>query len=66
MFAGISGGKRDLFLHAAERAGSYCAIHLNENLDIGDFNPLIAQAYRKTYGLPSGLRIDSLPEKPIR
>jgi len=35
-------------LHAAEQAGIYYTIHLDENLNIADFNPLVAEAYLET------------------
>ncbi len=35
-------------LRIAEEAGIYYTIHLDENLDIASFNPLIADAYRET------------------
>ena len=36
------------FLNTAEKYGLYYTIHLDENLNPCDFNPLIAQAYRQT------------------
>ena len=36
------------FLAAAEEAGIYYTLHLDERLDIADFNPLVAEAYRET------------------
>lgn len=38
----------DRLLQAAEEAGIYYTIHLDENLNIADFNPLVTQAYRET------------------
>ncbi len=38
----------DLLLSAAERYGLYYTIHLDENLNTADFNPLVAEAYRQT------------------
>lgn len=38
----------DAFLEAAGRAGLYYTIHLDENLDIADFNPLVSKAYLET------------------
>ena len=35
-------------LRAAERAGIYYTIHLDENLNIADFNHLVSEAYLKT------------------
>ena len=35
-------------LHAAEQAGIYCTVHLDENLNIADFNPLVSEAYLET------------------
>lgn len=36
------------FYEAADKAGIYYTIHLDENLNIADFNPLVADAYLKT------------------
>ena len=38
----------DLFLEAAGRAGIYYTIHLDENMNIADFNPLVSDAYLQT------------------
>lgn len=38
----------DQFYQAADDAGIYYTIHLDENLNIADFNPLIANAYLET------------------
>ena len=38
----------DVFLETAGRAGIYYTIHLDENLDIADFNPLVSKAYLET------------------
>ena len=38
----------DELLRAAEEAGIYYTIHLDENLNIADFNPLVAEAYLET------------------
>ena len=38
----------DTLLQAAERAGIYYTIHLDENLNIADFNSLVAGAYLET------------------
>ena len=38
----------DPLLRAAERAGIYYTIHLDENLNIADFNPLVSGAYLET------------------
>ena len=35
-------------LRAAEQAGIYYTIHLDENLNIADFNPLVSEAYLET------------------
>ena len=35
-------------LAAAGEAGIYCTVHLDENLDIADFNPLVREAYLET------------------
>ena len=36
------------FINAAEKAGIYYTIHLDENLNIADFNPLVTGAYLET------------------
>ena len=36
------------FMDAAGEAGIYYTLHLDERLDIADFNPLVAEAYRET------------------
>lgn len=38
----------DAFFEAAGQAGIYYTIHLDENLDIADFNPLVSKAYLET------------------
>lgn len=38
----------DVLLQAAERAKIYYTIHLDENLNIADFNPLVSEAYLET------------------
>ncbi len=38
----------DEFYRAAEEAGIYYTVHLDENLNIADFNPLVAGAYLET------------------
>lgn len=38
----------DGLLRAAERAGIYYTVHLDENLNIADFNPLVSGAYLET------------------
>ncbi len=38
----------EALLAAAEAAEIYYTIHLDENLDIADFNPLVSAAYRET------------------
>ncbi|MBO6054158.1 MAG: sugar phosphate isomerase/epimerase [Oscillospiraceae bacterium] len=38
----------DVFLEAAAKAGIFYTIHLDENLDIADFNPLVSGAYLET------------------
>ncbi|MBQ7058226.1 MAG: sugar phosphate isomerase/epimerase [Firmicutes bacterium] len=38
----------DRFLHLAEKTGIYYTIHLDENLNIADFNPLVSKAYLET------------------
>ena len=36
------------FRAAAEKAGIFYSIHLQENFDVADFNPLVAEAYLET------------------
>ena len=38
----------DVFLGAAKQANIYYTIHLDENLNIADFNPLVSEAYLET------------------
>ena len=38
----------DQLLRLAEAAGIYYTIHLDENLNVADFNPLVAEAYLET------------------
>ena len=38
----------DIFIKAAEQAHIYYTIHLDENLNIADFNSLVSEAYLKT------------------
>ena len=38
----------DMLLKAAEQAEIYYTIHLDENLNIADFNPLVSEAYLET------------------
>ena len=38
----------DEFIELAEKAGIYYTIHLDENLNIADFNPLVSDAYLET------------------
>ena len=38
----------DAFVQAADAAGIYYTIHLDENLNIADFNPLVREAYLET------------------
>lgn len=38
----------DALLRAAEDAGVYYTIHLDEGLNVADFNPLVAEAYLET------------------
>ena len=49
----------DSLLRAGEAAGIYFTIHLDENLNIADFNPLVRQAWletvRRTIGAAKGL-----------
>ena len=40
--------KTDTLIRAAEKAGIYYTIHLDENLNIADYNPLVAGAYLET------------------
>ncbi len=38
----------DALLRAGERAGVYFTVHLDENLNVADFNPLVSEAYLET------------------
>lgn len=38
----------EFFLKKAEKAGIYYTIHLDENLNVADFNPLVRNAYLET------------------
>ncbi len=38
----------DLFYKRADEAGIYYTIHLDENLNVADFNPLVREAYLET------------------
>ena len=38
----------EVFIKAAEQAGIYYTIHLDENLNVADFNPLVTNAYLET------------------
>ena len=38
----------DLFCQKADEAGIYYTIHLDENLNVADFNPLVREAYIET------------------
>ncbi len=40
--------KTDRLIEPAEKAGIYYTIHLDENLNIADFNPLVSEAYLET------------------
>ena len=40
--------KLDLFYQKADEAGIYYTIHLDENLNVADFNPLVREAYLET------------------
>lgn len=40
--------KEDVLLNAADTAGIYYTIHLDENLNVADFNPLVSAAYLET------------------
>ena len=40
--------KTDILLHIAEQFGIYYTIHLDENLNIADFNQLVSEAYLET------------------
>lgn len=40
--------KTDELIEKAEKAGIYYTIHLDENLNIADFNPLVSEAYFET------------------
>ncbi len=51
----------DSLLRAAEDAGIYYTIHLDENLNIADFNPLVAEAYLETVRRSIGVLQTLLP-----
>lgn len=38
----------DAFNRIADEHGVYYTVHLDENLNVGDFNPYVAEAYRRT------------------
>ena len=38
----------DIFIKAAQKAGIYYTVHLDENLNIADFNSLVSDAYLET------------------
>ena len=40
--------RTDELLAAADRFGIYFTVHLDENLDVADFNPLVAEAWLET------------------
>ncbi len=40
--------RTDELLRVAEKAGIYYTIHLDENLNVADFNPLVSRAYLET------------------
>ncbi len=40
--------RTDFLLRTAEAAGIYYTIHLDERMDIADFNPLVSEAYLET------------------
>ena len=51
----------DGLLRAAEEAGIYYTIHLDENLNIADFNPLVTEAYLETVRRSIGVLRKLLP-----
>ncbi len=51
----------DLLLRAAGEAGIYFTIHLDENLNIADFNPLVTGAYLETVRRSIGVAKKLLP-----
>lgn len=51
----------DKFYAAADEAGLYYTIHLDENFNIADFNPLVAEAYLKTMRRTIGVAKRLLP-----
>ena len=51
----------DSLLRAAEEVGIYYTIHLDENLNIADFNPLVAEAYLETVRRSIGVLRKLLP-----
>lgn len=55
----------DKFYSAADQAGLYYTIHLDENLNIADFNPLVANAYLETVkrAVEAAKRLISLRDK---
>ena len=40
--------RTDTLIRAAEKAGIYYTVHLDENMNIADFNPLVTKAYLET------------------
>ena len=51
----------ETFFAAAERAGIYYTIHLDENLNIADFNRLVSDAYLETVRRTIGAAAEFLP-----
>jgi len=51
----------DILLDIAENTGIYYTIHLDENLNIADFNPLVAEAYLETVRRSVGVAKKLLP-----
>ena len=52
----------DSLTRLAERAGIYYTVHLDENLNIADFNPLVSGAYLETVrrGIAAAVRLSPL------
>ena len=47
-FLGIHNLKPQQLLQAAEEYGVFFTIHLDDGLNIADFNPLVAESYQQT------------------
>lgn len=53
----------DRLIRIAEEAGIYYTIHLDENLNIADFNPLVSEAYLETVRRAIEVAVRLLPLK---